>query len=336
MSDDLGVDGVANGIEPRLAWIFGGPRTGSTWLLELLTYPLRPTPSTPTGVAPASGGTPVRRLARRLRAPTATAIPIDEPYLAQHLEPLLVIRSDPADLSSPAIMTLNETRRSDPSYVFNEQYAEVWRPAVRDLILRRFAAQVERFESEHGHDDLPVVIKEPNGSYGAELVLSLLPASRMIFLLRDPRDVIDSFLDAMTPGGWLADKPYMRTLETEGDRLHFARTEARSWLERTLAVRRAWDAHPQERRYRLRYEDLRADTEATLGSLLEWLGSPRSPRDLRLAAKGNSFESIPAAERGRGKVRRTATPGLWRERLSAAEQAAIEEIAGPTIRELGY
>ncbi len=327
---------LAARIEPRLAWIFGGPRTGSTWLLELLTHPLRPTPSTPTAVAQPGGGAPWRRAARRLRPGAAAAIPIDEPYLAQHLEPLLVIRSDPGDLSKPAMMTLNETRENDPSYFFNEQFAEAWRPPLRTLILRRFAAQVDLFEREHGRNELPVVIKEPNGSYGAELLLSLLPGSRMIFLLRDPRDVIDSFLDAMTPGGWLADKPYMRTLATADDRLHFARTEARSWLERTLAVRRAYDAHPPERRYRLRYEDLRADTESALSSLCEWMGSPRSARELHAAAKSNSFEAIPAADRGRGKVRRSATPGLWRERLSAAEQAAIEEIAGPTINELGY
>jgi hypothetical protein len=233
-------------------------------------------------------------------------------------------------------MTLNETRGEDPSYFFSEQFSGAWRPALRALILTRFAAQVSAFHDAHGGGELPVVIKEPNGSYGAELLASLLPGSRLIFLLRDPRDVVDSLIDAMTPGGWLADAPYMPTLATPEDRLAFARTEARSWLERTQAVRRAYEAHAADRRYRLRYEDLREEPERTLAALLDWMGHPRSAGAIAAAGEANSFERIPEAERGRGKVRRTATPGLWRERLDDREVAAVREIAGDLMDDLGY
>ena len=114
-------------------------------------------------------------------------------------------------------------------------------------------------------------------------------------------------MDAMSEGGWLASTGYMRTLASPEDRLSFARTEARSWVERTTAVQRAYDAHPEERRYRLRYEDLRADTEATLASLLEWMGDDRDERAIRAAVKATAFEAIPAENRGRGKQRRTAS-----------------------------
>jgi hypothetical protein len=263
-------------------------------------------------------------------------VPINEPYLAQHLEPLVPLQSDPGDLSKPALMTLNQTRESDPNYFFCDQFEAAWRPQLRRLVLARFAAQVARFEDDHGATGLPVVIKEPNGSYGAELTMSLLPGSRMIFLLRDGRDVIDSFIDAMSPGGWLAAEPYMRTLASAEDRLRFARTEARSWLERTFAVQRAFDTHDPARRYRLRYEDLRADPEGTLGELLEWLGDRRDKAELRASIAANAFEAVPADRRGPGKPYRSATPGLWRERLSAPEREAIEAIIGPALRELGY
>jgi Sulfotransferase family len=320
-------------LESRLIWIFGGPRTGSTWLLELLTHPMRRTPWFGIG-ATHFKRKGLQRLNPAGRRPAPSIVPIDEPYVAQHLQPL--VPYTPKDDSDKAHMTLNETREHDPSYIFSPRFADAWRPALRELILARFDAQARAFEAENGGSGLPVVVKEPNGSYGAELVMSLVPRSRMIFLLRDPRDVIDSFMDAMSEGGWLASTGYMRTLATPEDRLSFARTEARSWVERTQIVRSAYEAHPSERRYRLRYEDLRADTEATLGSLLDWMGDNRDERGIRAAVKATSFEAIPAKNRGRGKQRRTAAPGLWREHLSAEEVSAIEAVAGSLMEDLGY
>jgi hypothetical protein len=33
---------------------------------------------------------------------------------------------------------------------------------------------------------------------------------------------------------------------------------------------------------------------------------------------------------------RAATPGLWRENMSPAEQEAVEQVLGDKLRELGY
>ena len=46
-------------------------------------------------------------------------------------------------------------------------------------------------------EDDYLIIKEPNGSVGASLMMEALPESRMIFLMRDPRDVVASRLDAV-------------------------------------------------------------------------------------------------------------------------------------------
>jgi hypothetical protein len=324
------------GFESRLAWIFGSPRCGSTWLLDLLCYPLEPTPNAPAGVV---GPGPRVALRRRIRRPWLRpglqAVPINEPYLPQHMIPLVPVRFDPADLSSRATVTLNETRAGDPNYFFCDEYAEVWRPELRGLVLARLAAQVRRAERELALTDPAVIIKEPNGSHGAEFMMSLLPQARLIFLLRDGRDVIDSLMDAMSSGGWLA-KPYMRRLETPEERLAFARSEARAWLERTETVQRAFDVHPPELRWKLRYEDLRASPLATLRPLVEWLGLKRSSTELRAAISENTFEAIPSAQKGRGTQWRAATPGLWRQNMSAGERQAMEEIIGSKLAELGY
>jgi hypothetical protein len=322
-------------IEERLAWIFGSPRCGSTWLLDLLCFPLGTTPESPTGtVRPSRRATLRRRLRHPLMRLRPEAVPINEPYLPQHLIPLVPIRFDPADPSSRSATTLKEIRGGDPHYFFAHEYEGVWRPELRQLILARLRAQAERVEREHGLVDPAVIVKEPNGSHGADLMMSLLPHSRLIFLVRDGRDVIDSLMDAMS-GGWL-DEPHMRRLDTDEVRLGFARSEARSWLGRTRAVERAFDAHDPELRWKLRYEDLRADTLATLRPLVDWLGVRRSDAELRAAVAANAFEAIPSAEKGPGTQRRAATPGLWREHMSPEETRAIEDVIGPKLVELGY
>ena len=338
MSDDGSLQSRSDdgSLESRLAWIFGSPRCGSTWLLSLLCYPLEPTPTTPTGLLSPGRRTSLRQ---RLRHPRLRLRPqvvaINEPYLPQHLIPLVPIRFDPADLSSRATMTLNETRVRDPHYFFSDEYAATWRPELRRLILTRLAAQVRRAERELSIDDPVVVVKEPNGSHGAEFMMSLLPRSRLIFLIRDGRDVIDSLIDAMTGGGWL-DKPYMRKMDSPAERLAFTRSEARAWLERTTIVDRAYEAHPPELRWKVRYEDLRGDTLAHLRPLVSWLGIERSDAELRAAISENAFEAIPSDKKGPGTQWRAATPGLWREHMTEDERQAMEEIMGPKLVELGY
>ena len=148
--------------------------------------------------------------------------------------------------------------------------------------------------------------------------------------------MIDSLVDAMSGGGWL-DQPHMRKVDNPKKRLGFVRMEARQWLERTKIVERAFDFHPPELRWKLRYEDLRADTLETLRPLVDWLGMERSEAELRAGAVSeNAFEAIPADRKGPGTQRRAASPGLWRQNLSAEEGRAMEEIIGAKLVELGY
>src|SRR5829696_10439260 len=73
--------------------------------------------------------------------------------------------------------------------------------AMRDLVLgggaARFPEVVERRY---------LIIKEPNGSIGSPLLMEALPESSMIFLIRDPRDVVASSIDARSEGSWLQER----------------------------------------------------------------------------------------------------------------------------------
>jgi hypothetical protein len=314
----------ARGLESRLVWIFGSPRSGSTWLLQLLCHPLVPDDREPTGV-------------RRLDAPDADAafaIPINEPYTQQHLAPTVPLELDAQDTGTE--ITLQELRGATPSYLFSAQFESTWRPALRQLMLARLAAQVNAVQRATRARGGPVVIKEPNGSSGAGFVMSLLPKSRMIFLLRDGRDVVDSMVDAQMPGGWLSHQVPERAEALRRNRVAVVRHESHLWLGRTQAVKRAFDAHPPHQRMLVRYEAARSDPAAVLRSLERWLGMPRSDAGRADALRWNDFDAFPAAAKGSGKPLRAARPGLWRENLTAEEQAAMTDIMGPQLAELGY
>ena len=303
-------------------WILGGPRTGSTWLLDLLGYPLVPSTEAPSGVAMRPGGSGIR----------AAAIPINEPYLGVHLAP--VVSSGPSGVFTAA--DARGLQGPDPSYFFDERYAHAWRPQLRRLILDRIAAQADLAARQHGLDSPLIAVKEPNGSHAAPIITSTLPGSRVIFLLRDGRDVLDSLIDAVSPGGWLAGGPDAASVASADERKEFLRTNAWLWVHRITAVQRAVAAHPTELTVTVRYEDVRADAAAALPDILSRLGANVEAPAVAEAVAATSFETYSPEKKGRGKPLRIARPGHWRESMSTEEQAAIMEIMGEKLAELGY
>ena len=279
----------------------GSPRTGTTWLLNLL------------------------------RAQDEI-VGIDEPNIGLHLglfSPDLFHK--PAWTYEGEQKRVNEVRAGSDDYFFNDRYAEAWRPKLRELIVSRLAAQMDDLDPT---GKAWCAIKEPNGSQAADLIMRTLPESRLLWITRDGRDVVDSEVDAASKGSWLT--AYGGDVEWSTEqRLDFVRERAHRWLWRQEIVAAAYDAHPDALRLRISYEDLLADTDARVREILGWLGvTPRA--DLSEVIAANAFDAIPEAGRGSGKFTRSATPGAWRENLTADEQGAVNEICGPQLQTLGY
>ena len=114
-------------------------------------------------------------------------------------------------------------------------------PALRDLIAKRFEAQAADESRRHGLLDPAIVVKEP-GSQSARLLLELFGESKVIFLLRDGRDVVDSWLDAYRHGSWAPSGAF--PVDTD-DRLALVRWLAAVWLYRTEEVERAFVLHDE-------------------------------------------------------------------------------------------
>jgi hypothetical protein len=179
--------------------------------------------------------------------------------------------------------------------------------------------------------------RSPTAPKAAPILLSTLPGSRVLFLLRDGRDVLDSQLDAVRPGSWLAGDADPEGVSTESGRIEFLRGNAALWLHRIRAVEGAVEAHPPGLAMSVRYERLRSNPQAELRSIAAWLDpDSKLAEGIDEAVAANTFEAAPPEVRGRDKPLRMATPGAWRENLSRAEQTAILEIIGDKLLQLGY
>jgi Sulfotransferase family len=300
LKSETGFSLAAN--EDRLVWIFGSSRSGSTWLLRMLSELDR-------------------------------AVPIDDPHLGHHLG---VWRPIPlawaAGERSEKLTTLNEVKRSKPSYFFSDRYRDVWGPALRDLIVARFDAEVGDRIPEPLGEPL-VIVKEP-ASHIADLLLSLFPASRMIFLLRDGRDVVDSWLAAHRPGAWALDEGAFAVAPHGREAL--VRWQSSVWAYRTGVVQRAFRGHDESRRVMVRYEGLLRDPSRELRRICASFGFAASAERLEEIGRAHAFSSVPSHEKGADKEIRSAEPGGWRRHMTAAEQRAMYEEMGERLVEVGY
>jgi hypothetical protein len=209
-------------------------------------------------------------------------------------------------------------------------------PPLRQLVLARLGAEAQAVGDHHSLRDPLLIIKEPNGSLGADLVMSLFPRSRLIFLLRDGRDVVDSMLDAQAPGAWLGAMAASSSGDARTDRMAIVNRESWLWVARTEAVERAYEKHAADLRLIVRYEEMLEDAPRTLTKLDEWLGLQRGQAWQASAIRWNDFELYPAAAKGPGMPLRAATPGLWRSNMRADEQSVMKETMGAKLSEFGY
>ena len=273
--------------------------------------------------APAAGG------ARRDRADRRAAdrlvpgtVPVRPPRLERGSARFEQLHHDPGPAGQAGSVLCRRVRR---------RLAAVLGRMMRE----RFLWHAARYPANVPLARTVVVIKEPNGSQSADVFMSALPNARFLFLLRDGRDIVDSELAANLKGSWVSRQFAGAEGITDADRRDFIVQSGHKWLWRTEVVEEAYRAHPGPKRL-LRYEDLRSDPTTHVRSLLEWLELEVDQSQLAASIERHAFERVPEQARGPNAFVRSASPGLWRENLSADEQAVLEGVIGPKLRELGY
>ena len=222
-----------------------------------------------------------------------------------------------------------QENRTSADFIMGEPIRKGWRKSIRNFIL-----EGATYSNPQTSADDYLIIKEPNGSIGAPLLMEALPESRMILLVRDPRDVVASVLDAARKGGWLYESRNggKRRAPAEKRPRAFAGERARVYRRGVQNAKLAYDAHRGPKAL-VRYEDLVADTTGTMRRLYAALEIEVNPAELAKVVEKHSWENIPEEEKGEGKFYRKGRPGSWREDLTQEQARIVEEITAPLLKE---
>ena len=226
-----------------------------------------------------------------------------------------------------------ERREIGEHFILAPEYRGTWLRSIRSFVLDGADARFPEVVDPSNY----LVIKEPGGSVGALFLMEALPESRMILLVRDPRDVTASWMDARRKGGWRHENRNKgeRKPETLADKDPdaYVRERAKTYLRNVGNAKEAYDLH-EGRKALVRYEDLRQDTLGTMRRIYSELGIPVEEGELIRAVRKHSWENIPEKEKGEGKFYRKAAPGGWREDLTLEQAKMVERITAPLLEEL--
>jgi hypothetical protein len=155
------------------------------------------------------------------------------------------------------------------------------------------------------------------------------PQASILHIIRDGRDVVCS----------MRQHPDWRWVDGQWQKVLVPRSVewyARRWLA-DVAAGIAWRDDP--RYVEVRYEDLVADPQAVLRAICDGIGAGHDAEWLTGIGPAE-----PAAGPDDGQTKRpdyegavsAVSVGRWRADLSADEQAEVERLCGPQLRELGY
>jgi Sulfotransferase family len=210
-----------------------------------------------------------------------------------------------------------------------------------DILRQYLDALLEPMLSELAADEL-FLEKTPSHALFLGEIFELLPESRIIHMLRDPRDVVSSLLAASKASwgrSWAPQDAAQATM---------------IWLNHVSTARAAAAGLQSGQFTETTYEALYADPSQELGGILDFLGLHWSDEELQKAIEVNSAGNMvrtggtPIQLKGEFGVRersfvsepagfiRKAKPGTWREELSLRDRVRIWRMARAQMRELGY
>lgn len=213
------------------------------------------------------------------------------------------------------------------SSFFCTKHQEIWLGGLRELFFKMVRERYPQFGRRHS-----LVIKEVNTPEIYGWLAALFPVGRMILLVRDPFDILDSYLDLQKPGSWnerfgdatapLSDANVRRTAE------HIRSTMS-------LATD-AYEAFPTERRLRISYEEL---LENPVPHLMDCADLISVKLDQEVAARIADKHHFQRQERtGTLQFRRHGKAGVWKESETFTPEVLqiAREILGPLRGRLGY
>lgn len=212
------------------------------------------------------------------------------------------------------------------SSFFSRRHQKIWLDGLRELFFRMVRDRYPQF----GRHSL--FVKEVNTPEVYPWISTLFPAGKLVHLVRDPFDTLDSYLDLQKPGSWnegfgdkenpLSEANVRRTIE----HIRTAMTQALT----------AYEAFPADRRLQVSYEDLLKDPATQLQRCGELVHTDVSAEDAGRIAEKHDFSRH--EETGDLKFRRKGKSGVWKTspNFTPEVRQIAENLLGSLRARLGY
>ena len=256
----------------------------------------------------------------------------------------------------PAVLDNSEDLKTwhdmRPNYWSERPFNEDVPGMVRALADHTMGAELRRSGKKIAGDRTPHYVKY------LDEVHELYPASKIIHIIRDGRDVAISNLHAVWQnardrGGPVDLEPeviqkrdaYLKDREAflkSGESIfteHRIKQLARSWKQAVIKGRRDGQRLFGDNYLEVRYEDLLEDSQSQMKRLFEFLGVEQTPEVLDRIIQENSFEKITGRSRGQedsSVFHRKGVAGDWKEVFTDRDRQTFETTAGDLLAELGY
>ncbi|MDH3611072.1 MAG: sulfotransferase [Nitrosopumilus sp.] len=302
-------------LEKKILWLCAPPRSGTTWLgTRLLKHP--------------------------------SMIIWNEPWFAFHLGVLrgaltpakdfgkMNFALEKKELPSETQKSFNvkyqfdrilDVQSSNGEYFFSPHHKNNWLPYLRKLILARTYSHAQTISKN-------ICIKDPVSSNGIDIISECVPESKLLFLIRDGRDEVDSRMDMHRPDSWAKLRPF----SNEKDRLDGISYYSTLWEVNTKNIQKGFDKHNSKLKILVKYEELKENTFDELKKIYEFLEIEISDEELNQIIDIYDFKNIPDSEKGTGKFNRTAKTGGWRDNFNEKEQNVMNSIMSKTLKQFGY
>ena len=218
-----------------------------------------------------------------------------------------------------------------PAYFEEKQFLRILKNYLGSLL--------EPLIETLGPDEL-FLEKTPSHALFIPEIKELLPDSRFIHLVRDPRDVVASMLAASR--GWGA-----TWAPTD------AKIAAAMWVQHVQAVQAAIEGLATHDFYQITYENLWRSTHPTLKGVADFLQIPWGEDAIKIAIDSNKadvmeFKGTPIPVYGEVRARfggiaklprgfiRNARPDGWRSELSVRQRMTVWRATRGLIEQMGY
>jgi hypothetical protein len=211
---------------------------------------------------------------------------------------------------------------------FANAYRQIWTTDFRWLFLEMAEARFGALP-----EGTKLIVKDVNSPELCPFFADIFPHSRYLLLLRDPFDILDSYIDMQRPGSWSEAFGASFGAERSAARIEGTARHICSLYETAVA---GYDRVQPDLRLQLRYEDLLARPVESLTACTKFLGMTVSERQLQRSIEMHRFEKH--KETGQTAFRRFGKAGIWQSSGNFTPEVTqiATEVLGDLRQRLGY